>query len=324
MIDFRYHIISLVAVFLALGVGIVLGSGPLDEQIQGALETQTEDLRGDQKNLREKVADLERQVGLGEDFAEEIVDPITARQLVDRSVVIFSLPDADNDLVDETAQALERAGATVNGTVEITDVYVDPTKAKAPLEDLALRLVPPGVEFTDGATAIERVGTVLARATVAGDRADTQEIDQRAAEVLAGLQELGAIEVTGEPGRRSELAVVVAPPAPTGDDAVAESEARGAADEALLGLTTALDAGSRGVVVTGPRPSATAGAFVATVRGSDTSAQGVSTVDIAGTTIGEIAMVLALVEQTRGAAGAYGGGEGVDSVLPDTSGGDDS
>ena len=49
MIDFRYHIVSLVAVFLALGVGIVLGSGPLDEQIQGALQTQTNDLRGQQR-----------------------------------------------------------------------------------------------------------------------------------------------------------------------------------------------------------------------------------------------------------------------------------
>jgi len=324
VIDFRYHIVSLVAVFLALGVGIVLGSGPLDEQIQGALETQTEDLRGDQKNLREKVADLERQVGVGEDFAEEVAAPITARQLVDRSVVIFSLPDTDNDLVDETTQSLERAGATVNGTVEITDVYIDPTKAKAPLEDLALRLVPPGVEFADGATAIERVGTVLARATVARDRADTQEIDQRAAEVLAGLQELGAIEVTGDPGRLSELAVVVAPAAPAGDDAAADVDARAATDEALLGLTTALDDGCRGVVVTGPRPSAAAGAFVSTVRGSDDSAQGVSTIDVADSTIGQIALVLALVEQTRGAAGSYGTGDGVDSVLPDISVGDGS
>ena len=324
MIDFRYHIVSLVAVFLALGVGIVLGSGPLDEQIQGALETQTEDLRGDQKNLREKVTDLERQVSVGEDFAAEVIDPMTERQLVDRSVVIFALPDADNDLVDETAQALEGAGATVTGTVSITDVYIDPTKAMAPLEDLSLRLVPPGVEFADGATDIERVGTVLARATVASEREDTQEIDQRAAELLAGLQELGAIEVTGEPGRRSELAVVVAPPAPTGEDTAADAEARRAADGALLGLTTALDDGSRGVVVTGPRPSTTAGAFVATVRGSDDSAQGVSTVDIADTTVGRIALVLALVEQTRGAAGAYGAGDGVDSVVPNTSGGDGS
>ena len=29
MIDFRYHIVSIVAIFFALGAGVVLGSGPL-------------------------------------------------------------------------------------------------------------------------------------------------------------------------------------------------------------------------------------------------------------------------------------------------------
>lgn len=316
MIDFRYHIVSLVAVFLALGVGIVLGSGPLDEQIQGALQTQTDDLRSQQRELRGQVTDLQRQVAVGEQLAQELVDPLTANQLTDRSVVIFTLPGTDNDLVDEATKVLERAGATVNGTVGITDVYVDPTKAKAPLEDLALRLIPPGVEFPDGATPIERVGTVLARATVASNRQDTQEVDQRAAEVLAGLQELGAVEVTGEPGRRADLAVVVAPaPAKEGD-----ADAAKAADDALLGLVAALDAGSRGAVVAGPRESADAGGFVNLVRRSDDKAKGVSTVDLADSAIGEIGLTLALVEQTRGAAGDYGGGDGVDSVIPNIAG----
>jgi len=313
VIDFRYHIVSLVAVFLALGVGIVLGSGPLDEQIQGALQTQTDDLRSQQRGLRSQVTDLERRNAVGEQFAQEIVDPLTANQLTDRSVVIFTLPGTDNDLVDGATKVLERAGATVNGTVGITDVYVDPTKAKAPLEDLALRLVPPGVEFPDGATSIERVGTVLARATVASNRQDTQEVDQRAAEVLAGLQELGAVEVTGEPGRRSDLAVVLAPAPPKEK---ADADTVKGADDALLGLVAALDAGSRGAVVTGPPESADAGGFVNLVRRSDDKAKGVSTVDLADSAIGEIGLTLALVEQTRGAAGDYGGGNGVDGVIP--------
>jgi len=319
VIDFRYHIVSLVAVFLALGVGIVLGSGPLDEQIQGALQTQTEDLRAEQRDLRGQVNDLQREVAVGEEFAQEVIAPLTANQLADRRVVVFVLPGADNDLADEAGQSLEQAGATVTGRVNVTDVYVDPTKAKAPLEDLALRLVPPGVEFPDGATPIDRVGVVLARATVAEDRQDTQEIDQRAAEVLAGLQELGAVDVTGEPGRRSDLAVVVAPPA--AEDDGAEPDVVRAENEALLGLVAALDAGGRGVVVTGPQQSADPGGFVNVVRGSDDRAQGVSTVDLADSTVGQIGLVLALVEQTRGAAGDYGGGDGVDSVIPDLSGG---
>jgi hypothetical protein len=317
VIDFRYHIVSLVAVFLALGVGIVLGSGPLDEQIQGALQTQTDDLRSQQKELRTQVTDLQRQVGVGEKFAQEVIFPLTVNQLTDRRVEMFVLPGADKDVVSNSTKVLEEAGAKVNGTVTITNVYVDPTKAKAPLEDLVLRLVPPGVVFPDGATPIERVGTVLARSTVASDRQDTQQVDQRAAEVLAGLQELGAIDVTGEPGRRADLAVVITP-APAKNKV--DPDAAKAADDALLGLVGALDAGSRGVVVTGPRLSADAGGFIDLVRRSDEKVKGVSTVDLADSTVGQIGLVLALVEQTRGAAGDYGGGDGVDSVIPDISG----
>ena len=87
------------------------------------------------------------------------------------------------------------------------------------------------------------------------------------------------------------------------------------------GLVAALDAGGRGVVVTGPPPSAATGGFVNLVRGSDDRAQGVSTVDLADSTLGRIAFVMAMVEQTRGAAGDYGGGDGVDSVIPNLSGG---
>ena len=40
MIDFRYHVVSLVSVFLALAVGIVLGAGPLNEGISTGITDQ--------------------------------------------------------------------------------------------------------------------------------------------------------------------------------------------------------------------------------------------------------------------------------------------
>ncbi|MGZ4784021.1 MAG: copper transporter, partial [Oryzihumus sp.] len=315
MIDFRYHIVSLVAVFIALAVGIVLGSGPLDEQIQGTLQTQTDQLRNEQKDLRGKITDLNKQVDVGNEFAHEVAGPMTANQLTARTVEVVVLPGVDKDLVDATTDSLKQAGATVNGTVTLTDMYVDPQKAQSPLEDLALRLVPAGVQFPKDATPIDRVGTVLARATVTNDPDQTKEVDQRAAELLAGLQELGAIEVTGQPGKRSELAVVVAPPAPTGD-AAKKTDAVKAANQAILSLTAALDAASRGTVVTGAKLSAAPGGFVAAVRTSDNRAKGVSTIDVGDTPVGRIALVLALVEQTRGAAGDYGAAQDVDSVVP--------
>ena len=37
MIDFRYHLVSLISVFLALAVGVVLGAGPLQNSLGTAL-----------------------------------------------------------------------------------------------------------------------------------------------------------------------------------------------------------------------------------------------------------------------------------------------
>ena len=52
MIDFRYHVVSLISVFLALAVGIALGAGPLKETIGDTLTGQVEQLRQEKDALR--------------------------------------------------------------------------------------------------------------------------------------------------------------------------------------------------------------------------------------------------------------------------------
>ena len=52
MIDFRYHIVSLISVFLALAVGIALGAGPLKDTIGDTLTGQVKVLRAEKDGLR--------------------------------------------------------------------------------------------------------------------------------------------------------------------------------------------------------------------------------------------------------------------------------
>ena len=52
MIDFRYHVVSLVSVFLALAVGIVLGAGPLNEGISTGITDQVKQLTTEKNQLR--------------------------------------------------------------------------------------------------------------------------------------------------------------------------------------------------------------------------------------------------------------------------------
>jgi copper transport outer membrane protein MctB len=311
MLGARYHVMAIVAALAALLTGIVVGAGPLAAGAHTRLEDQKGRLRSDEVALRSELTRLKQKSAREGSLTRAAAVPLVHGQLPKRSVVILALPGATDAAVAGARKALEAAGATVVQTLQLTPTYFDPKNAKSPLEDLALRLVPPEVEFLDGATPIDRVSTVLARATVTTQQDDAATVEQPAAEVLAGLQELGAVRtIDGEPGRRAELAVVVAPPGP-----VASGTARKAATQAVVGLAAALDRAARGAVVTGPGSAASGAGALAALRSP--ALADVSTVDLADTEAGGFALVMAVREQLRGGAGSYGDGRGATALLPD-------
>jgi hypothetical protein len=303
----RHLVLALVAAGVALLLGVALGAGPVTEQAAADRAAANDRLRDRVADLEQRTAELTALAKQDARAAAALAAPLVDDAVEGRSVLLVATPGARPADVRAVAAALEDAGAAVPATLTLTDTYVDPAKAQSPLEDLSLRLVPPGVEFPDGALPVERVGTVLARATVQlpeGDDEATDEVDRDAAEVLAGLDELEAVHLDGTPGRRAELAVVVTGP---GDD-----------DEstpALAGLLAALDRGSRGAVLTGPGDASDG--LLSDVRTAGRSdLDGVSTVDSAGTTVGRAALVLAFAEQVGGRAGDYGLGASARRVLP--------
>lgn len=303
----RHLLLSLAASGLALLLGVVVGAGPVAEQDAAgsarqnrALAVRVDDLEGQVAALRDASAADAKAVAA-------VARPLTAGRLDGRSVLVVTTPGAGDEDVSAVKAALEDAGATLTGTLRLQKAYVDPAKAQSPLEDLSLRLVPPEVDFPDGALPIERVGTVLARSTVqAPDEGDAPDdgIDKDAAEVIAGLDELDAVRLDGTPGTRAELAVMVTGP---GDDEEAHP--------ALVGLLDALDAASLGAVLTGPGTAKT-GLLGAVRQGTRSATDGPSTVDSAGTTVGSAATVLALAEQLTGRSGDYGLAASARRVVP--------
>ena len=307
MTGLRHVLLAVAAAGLALLLGVALGAGPVTEQAAADRAAANDRLRDQVADLEQRNATLTAAAKQDAKAAAALAAPLVDDRVGGRTVLVVATPGARAVDVRSTAAALEDAGATVAATLTLTDTYVDPAKAQSPLEDLSLRLVPPGVEFPDGALPIERVGTVLARATVQlpeGDDEATDEVDRDAAEVIAGLDELEAVHLDGTPGRRAELAVVVSGPG-DGDESA----------PALAGLVAALDKGSRGAVLTGPGDGSDG--LLADVRKAGRSdLDGVSTVDSAGTTVGSAALVLALAEQAGGRAGDYGLGPSARRVLP--------
>jgi hypothetical protein len=331
MIDFRYHLVSLVSVFIALAVGILLGAGPLQEPLEEGvsqtLQQQIDSLRQDRQQLREQLDSSQAGVEHRDEVIGEVTPVLVRERLAGRSVVLVVLPDAATDRVDVLRGQLEAAGATVAGRVDVQSGWSDParTEDRAALADELVAGLPGGSAPADGTGADDVLAGLLARAVVAPSVTSAGTPDPAARAILEGLGDADLVSTDGAVDARASLALVLAPgvgsatvtgtaspsPSPSGSASPAPTDAPWNA------LLTALDGGSEGSVVLGPGSSATTGGVVADVREDGDLRSRVSTVDTGGTAMGPLTAVFALAEQANGAAGAYGFGTGAAAPLPE-------
>ena len=113
MIDFRYHLVSIVSIFLALAVGIVLGAGPLKGDIGTSLTEQMTALRADKAQLRTDLDAARRDTSARDTFSAAVAPAIMKGQLTGKTVALVVAPGADADLVKNTTASLVAAGAKV-------------------------------------------------------------------------------------------------------------------------------------------------------------------------------------------------------------------
>ncbi|HEX6208465.1 MAG TPA: copper transporter, partial [Actinomycetota bacterium] len=113
MISFRFHLVSLVAVFLALGLGVLTGTTVLNRGIVAQLERTTDRLSEQSGQLREEVARLEARLGEWGDFGAEIQAYVVTGRLAEEEIVLVTQEGTDPAAVDAARQALELAGASV-------------------------------------------------------------------------------------------------------------------------------------------------------------------------------------------------------------------
>jgi Copper transport outer membrane protein, MctB len=328
MIDFRYHLVSLVSVFLALAVGIVLGAGPLKGEIGDQLTTQVRNLRAEADDLRTQLKTAQGAVDNRDTFTRDVLPQLAAGQLTGQSVVVVTVPGIQNDAVKPLTDALREAGATVSGQVDVKDAWTDPARAadrealvktlngtsSASAAGAAHAAVLPGpapspTPTVAGATgANTALATLLARAIVTGDPGVAGHPDRTATDLLGALAKAGLIGVDGELTGRATEAVLLVPAVQAVSGNVATPTPTPSIDPVAQwsALAVGLDANADGAVVAGPASSATTGGVIAAIRGQDAVTRLVSTVDTGGTPMGDLTTVLALREQALGGAGTYG------------------
>jgi hypothetical protein len=306
MVDFRYHLVSIIAVFLALAVGIVVGTAALNGPIQDGLNTSINRLTDDKRTLEGDVEQLRGQVTASDEFAAGVAPELVDGALEDQRVLLVTMPETPGDLAEKVRPLLTDAGASITGSLEVRAALGEPEQRQL-LEDLVAQVVPAGVKLPKG-EPVERAAAELAAALSAG--AGDKAVDAGEAQaVVSAFEEADLVRFSAEAGsgeaiRPATLVLVLAPPGQNKEPSTVQQQQL----EAMLALADAFDDRSRGAVVAGPSPSALDGGLVRALRGQSTVAADVSTVDNADRGIGRVAVVLALAEQVEGRGGQYGAG----------------
>ncbi|MEV6774587.1 copper transporter [Nocardia sp. NPDC051030] len=293
MISFRHHAISIAAVFLALAVGVVLGTRTHGDGLFPGTgdRQQIDDLRAANDHLNE-------QVKASDSFLAGAAGKLLAGALANRSVLVFTTPDADSADVDAVKAALTTAGANVTGRVDLTGAFTDSSEGDR-LRTALMNIVPAGAQLKidavdQGSLAGDLLGQVLLTDPANGNVRGTQQERSLALETLRG----GGF-VTFADAQPAQLAVVV-----TGDGARADQNNRGTIIARFAG---GLRSHGAGVVLAGRYGAAEGPGPIAVTRSEATLAT-VTTVDNVDHEIGRITTVLGLTEQLSGGTGRYGTG----------------
>ena len=309
MISLRTHAISLAAVFLALAIGVALGSGLLSNTVLSGLRDDKHELQNQINTLTdEKNAFNERLSAAGE-FDAQMSPRILRDTMSGKTVVVFRTPDAQDDDVEALSRIVGQAGGTVAGTVSLTEEFVDANSAEKLLSVVNSPIVPAGAQLStksvdQGSQAGDLLGiTLLINRNPAVPAVNDQQRDT----VLAALRDTGFITYGTERIGAADTALVVSGGG-LGDDAGNEGAtvARFAAGLAPHGS---------GTVIAGRDGSASGTAAVAVTRSDAGLTAAVSTVDDIDAESGRITTVLALQDLIGGGRpGQYGVGQGATSV----------
>ena len=311
MIDFRYHLVSLIAVFLAVALGIVIGTTALNAPILEDLEGEVAALAEDKRELETQTQELQAQLDTGDAFETAVAPALVAGSLTDRSVLLVATgEDVPTETVEELSTLVGQAGGTVAGTIQLQPGYSDPTTAAEVQSYVTGPGLPTGVTLPETDDTGQLVGSLLAQVLIRPVTPGAAVPDTAAlSTVLAGLRALDVLDVESTGVTPADFAVVLTAGAPAEEDAEQRTDT-------LVDLALALDAAGSGAVVAGDAASARQAGLVGVLRADPENSAAVSTVDDVDSASGRISTVLALGRESEGTSGAYGTGEDTQPVPP--------
>jgi hypothetical protein len=310
MINFRFHVVSLIAIFLALALGVVIGAGVIDRGVVDALdnrlntvERNSDRIKSENDALTARNDQMGDMIGALQPFAVD-------GRLPGDDVGVVAVRGVDGDRVAAVVTAAQQADATSTGTLWLEGKWAlaDDDSVKALQDALGSTTKNKATLRNDGLQQLaQRLGSTVSRAE--GEQ-DLLVVLQQAG--FVGYDAVGGSTLADFPGTSAGVVLVV------GNG--------GSVDPALVTLPTAkaLHAAEVPVVVASVWADVTDGPdradAVQPIRDDDELAKTVSTVDDVDLAEGPTTVILALSDlflTPKPVAGHYGYGDGSTQPLPD-------
>ena len=316
MIDFRYHLVSIVAVFLALAIGIVLGSTELQGSTIDGLRTVSNSLRSQLSAVSAQRDGLVQQASANAQFLQTAEPKLLSGMLTGKRIVLVTEPGAPSAIIDGVDKAAGYAGATVTGTVALQPKFNDlsgTTRSSLAAINTEFAttdgtvLAPPA----DQQTVYQQEAAQLIGTAVLNQAAGQLGLTVPQAQTLLGAYaKSGYLTTSGTPWDRATLAVIVAPQSAPSDGP------NDPANQVLLALAAQFAGAGAATVVAGPAASSAASSSaISVLRGSSVSGS-VSSVDNADARLGQISTIWALANQEAGGKPSSYGISGASAVSP--------
>ena len=310
MIDFRYHLVSIVAVFLALAIGIVIGASALKPDVvkffDNASTREQRTISTQQANIR----NLENQLASNQAFAQAAAPRLLSGLRAGQQVALVTAPGADATTVNGVTAALKLAGAEITTQAALQPSFFDTSAGtQISLKALAQQTAPPGLLLqTTGVNPLiagqQEAAQVLAAALVTKEGADLPA--DQVNNILTRFAQQGFLQLNPAGGsaatHQATLAVVIIPGSPPAADA-------NPANLALISVAEQLSLSSSShVVLAGSLAGSGPGSAIDELSSGSAGAQ-LSSVDNADKEVGQILVAQALSYLLTGhKPAAYGTG----------------
>jgi hypothetical protein len=316
VINLRYHIVSLVAVFLALAIGVVVGSTALKEGTVSVLRATSNRLISESQAERAKNKALEGEVAGYKEFGGAMLPRLLRDRLRGQAVVLLDTDRVD----DQTRKPVQDAIQAANGTVEGRVTFASDRLGLGAAGDRSALGALLGSDQTDPNALRQELVARLADRLTSPARLPKGGAATTTRDVITGLQQakfLADLRLADKsyqdgtvPFPRPGSAFVII--GPTDNPALLDPKVF------LVPLAQRL-AGRGDVPVVGVEASAPgAPSWVEVLRADQGVTDRVSTVDDVDRVPGQFALVEAVARRLRGEpTGQYGFKRGATGLLPE-------